>query len=197
MAAPGQMKAKVCMVGDAAVGKTSLVRRFVFDTFSDQYQTTLGAKVVGKDVLVREETGEVPVKLTIWDIIGETSLLPELAESYFLNAQAIVAVCDLTRYSTFERLPIWLQAVERVTGDVPKALAVNKTDLRTEVLTLYDEHRVGQFADEVGARWFSTSAKTGEGVEAMFAALAQDIVEIGREQQARARFVDSLKSDGP
>lgn len=170
------MKAKVCLVGDAAVGKTSLVRRFVLDTFDDAYQATLGAKIMGKEIIVSGNGEEVALNLQVWDVIGETSILDSVADTYFHNAHGIVAVCDLTRYSTFERLPIWLNAVQRVAGEVPKALAVNKVDLRGEVMVLYDQYRVAQFADEVGARWYLTSAKTGDRVEPMFAQLAADIV---------------------
>jgi small GTP-binding protein len=171
------MKVKVCLVGDSAVGKTSLIRRFVHDQFSDEYQATLGTKVVAKDVVV-ESIGRqsIAVRLTVWDIIGETSLLEDLAQSYFLGTQGVVAVCDITRFSTYERLPIWLAAVQRTAGGVPMALAVNKVDLKTEVMVLYDEFQVQQFADSIGARWFMTSAKTGANVEKLFSALAADIV---------------------
>ncbi len=181
-----RMKAKVCMVGEAAVGKTSLVRRFVSNMFDDHYTATLGAKVVGKDFVVREAAGEVAVKMLIWDIMGEVTLLQAVEDAYFHNAQGIVAVCDLTRYSTFERLPEWVRRVERVAGEVPIALAVNKVDLRGEALVLYDEYAVRQYADDVGGRSFMTSAKTGDGVEAMFASLAADVVAYARRQQAES-----------
>lgn len=174
------MKAKVCLVGEAAVGKTSLVRRFVYDQFSDAYQTTLRAKVVSRDIEVPTEDGPVAVKLMIWDIIGESSLLRVISEAYFDGVQGIVAVCDLTRYSTFEALAPWLDTVQRIAGDVPKALAVNKIDLKGEVLVLYDEHRVRQYAEEIGGRSCMTSAKTGENVEGMFAGIAADIVARAR-----------------
>jgi len=174
------MKAKVCLVGEATVGKSSLIRRFVFDQFSDAYVATLGAKVVARDIVVPSDAGDIGVKMMIWDIIGETSLLEAYGNEYFVNVQGIVAVCDLTRYSTFERIPIWLDAVRRVAGDVPKVIAVNKVDLRGEVLVLYDEYGVQQYANEVGARWYLTSARTGENVAAMFQALASDVVARAR-----------------
>ncbi|HKZ48801.1 MAG TPA: Rab family GTPase [Thermoplasmata archaeon] len=171
-----QIKAKVVMVGDAAVGKTSLVRRFVHDQFSDTYAVTLGAKVLARDTLALSPDGqEVAVRLAIWDIMGESSLLDEVSETFFHGAQGVVAVCDLTRYSTFERLPLWLRHVNQVAGSVPMALAVNKSDLQQEVLVLYDDYRVQQFAEEVGARWYMTSAKTGENVADLFSTLGQDI----------------------
>ncbi len=172
-----QMKIKVCLVGDAAVGKTSLIRRFVFDQFSGEYQATMGTKVVAKDVVAKSVGGkDVTVRMTVWDIIGETSLLQDLAQSYFYGTQGIVAVCDLTRFSTYENLPVWLNSVQRTAGDVPIALAVNKVDMKTEVMVLYDEYQVQQFADAAGARRYMTSAKTGENVERLFSTLASDVV---------------------
>ncbi len=190
---------KVCLVGDAAVGKSSLARRFLYDEFSDSYVATLGAKVLSKDILLRAPgAGTVAVRMMVWDIMGETSLLRELGDAYFHGGQGIVAVCDLTRYSTFERLPIWLDAVREVAGDVPMALAVNKVDLKGEALVLYDEYRVRQFANEVGARWYLTSAKTGLNVREMFERLATDIV-IGLQAapaQAAPRFVELSPAQG-
>lgn len=177
-----RMKAKVCMVGEAAVGKSSLVRRYVHNTFEDKYTATLGARVMAKDIVVPEDAGDTAVKMMVWDIMGETTLLAAVEEGYFYNAQGIVAVCDLTRFSTFERLPDWIQRVQRIAGDVPIALAVNKTDLKDEALVLYDEYRVGQYAEEIGARWCQTSAKTGENVDVMFQELAKDIVAVARRQ---------------
>jgi len=171
------MKIKVCLVGDSAVGKTSLIHRFVHDQFSGEYQATMGVKVQAKDVLAKSVGGkEMAVRVTIWDIIGESTLLQDLAQSYFFGTQGIIAVCDLTRFSTYENLPIWLSSVRRTAGDVPMALAVNKTDLKGEVIVLYDKYQVQQFAEAIGARWYMTSAKTGENVEDMFTALATDII---------------------
>ncbi len=173
----GPMKLKVCFIGEAAVGKTSLIRKFVHDQFSDEYHATMGAKISAKDVVVKSpERRDFSVKMMIWDIIGETSIIEEYGQSYFFGAQGIIAVCDLTRFSTFERLPIWLSEVQRFASGVPMALAVNKNDLKAEVLVLYDEFQVRQFADSVGARLYMTSAKTGENVELMFARLAEDIL---------------------
>jgi small GTP-binding protein len=171
------MKLKVHLVGDAAVGKTSLIQRFVRDQFSGEYQATMGTKVQAKYVVAKSDGGkEVAVRTTIWGIIGESTLLQDLGQSYFFGTQGILAVCDLTRFYTYETLPTWLSYVRRTAGDVPMALAVNKTDLRGEVIILYDEYQVQQFADSIGARWYMTSAKTGKNVEELFTALAIDII---------------------
>ncbi len=78
------LKAKVCLVGDLAVGKTSLIRRFVLDAFEDRYQTTLGAKVTKKvlQIFMPEEGVDARMDLTIWDIMGQPGFQELLREAY-------------------------------------------------------------------------------------------------------------------
>jgi small GTP-binding protein len=182
------MKIKVCMVGDAAVGKTSLVRRFVLDQFSDVYVSTFGAKIMSKELAVKSPPGEdIAVKMTIWDIIGETSLLSDFFKDYFQGAQGLVAVCDITRYTTFENLPIWTLTAEQIAGKIPNTLAINKTDLKGQVRILYEDDEIGYYARACRARHYYTSARTGENVETMFTGLAQDIVSsVGARKMAEA-----------
>jgi len=122
------LKAKVCLIGDHAVGKTSLIRRFVQDTFDDRYLMTLGTKVSKKvvDIDWRERQTKVRLDLGIWDIMGQHGLLNLLVEAYFTGANGILAVLDLTRRPTLDTLSIWIRSVERVAGRVPTVIAVNK-----------------------------------------------------------------------
>src|SRR5207247_11317365 len=113
--APVRMKAKVCMVGDAAVGKSSLVRRFLTDEFSDAYVATLGAKVLAKDVRVSLPDGEtVEARLTVWDIMGGDEPPRRAGGRVLPRDPGDRRGLRPHRYSTFERLPIWLGAVKRV-----------------------------------------------------------------------------------
>lgn len=170
-------KLKVCMIGDSAVGKSSLVKRFVMRQFSDRYMETLGVNALVKDVVIKGTHGsEVPVRLVLWDVMGEPSYLEYVSETYLYGTRGIVAVCDLTRLSTFEHLQTWLEITRKVAGDTPKALAVNKCDCASDALVLYDEREVMRFADDNKARAYMTSAKTGVNVDEMFEGLASDIV---------------------
>lgn len=172
-----RMKAKVCLVGEAAVGKTSMVRRFVLDEFDDRYVTTLGAKVSKKELAVDipERDRKVQIDMTVWDIMGEKGFRELLQDAYFQGARGILAVADLTRYSTLKELDDWVTSVFRVGGEVPVVYAINKQDLADEVLILYGEKEVAQHAKAFGAPWLYTSAKTGENVEASFRALGEKI----------------------
>lgn len=178
MASEYQMKTKVCLVGEAAVGKTSLIRRFVQDIFDDKYITTLGAKVSKKEIQVEvpERDLIIQMDMVVWDIMGEKGVRDLLKEAFFTGAKGILAVCDLTRYSSLKELDDWVQSVFNVVGDVAVVYAVNKVDLKDEVMILYGDQEIDMATQAFDAPWFYTSAKTGENVQMAFRQLAEEIV---------------------
>ncbi len=176
------LKAKVCLVGENAVGKTSLVRRYVLDQFEDRYITTLGAKVMKKEVRLEDPKlgGPVIVDLTTWDIMGQPSFRELLREAYFSGAQGILAVVDLTRRETLDNLPAWIQAVERIVGPVPTVVAANKADLVDRAQ--YGPQEIDSVTKVSTSDIFLTSAKTGQLVNATFERLASLVAtaQLGR-----------------
>ncbi len=173
---PHRIMAKAVLVGDKAVGKTSLIRRYVLDAFDDRYLLTLGAKVTKKveDVRVPERNLHAILELNVWDIMGQAGFRELAKEAYFHGSRGILAVVDLTRKSTLDGIGEWVQSVRDVTGPVPLVLLANKKDLAAEaVLTAGD---VSKKAQALGCGAFLTSAKTGENVEAAFRQLAAQIV---------------------
>jgi small GTP-binding protein len=162
------MKAKICLVGEAAVGKTSLIRRYVLDVFEDLYIATLGAKVTKKGVLLpgQDDGSDLKVNLMIWDIMGEKGFRELLKEAYFHGAQGILAVCDVTRKDTLFELKNWIDAVTKVTGEVPVRFVANKTDLKSEAQ--FGEEEVRELSEGIGSSYLMTSARTGDGVEHTF-----------------------------
>src|SRR2546425_2377432 len=97
-----RMKIKICLVGEAAVGKTSLIRRFVLDDFDDKYIQTLGTKVSKKELSVSQDGEAVKVDMTIWDIMGQKGFRELLKEAYFYGAKGVIAVTDVTRKTTLD-----------------------------------------------------------------------------------------------
>jgi len=172
-----RMKVKICMIGEGAVGKTSLIRRYVLDQFDDRYVSTLGAKVTKKEVVVPDPrgNGKVVVDLTIWDVMGEKGFRELLKEAYFHGAQGALAVCDITRYETLPELRGWIESVENVTGRIPVLFLVNKVDLKDQVAMR--EKDIVALCEEYSSSHFYTSAKTGENVDQAFYALAKAVVE--------------------
>ncbi len=175
----GVLKAKICLIGEAAVGKTSLVRRYVEDSFDDRYVSTLGSKVSLKRLWLTSKSDPsktVEVQLSIWDLIGERSYLDTLHQDYLKGSQGIIAVCDVTRYSTFEALDEWISAAFKIAGQVPLAIVVNKTDLKDQIMCLYDEQEPRDKAERNGGFALWTSAKTGENVNPIFGQMALAVV---------------------
>jgi small GTP-binding protein len=165
-----RMKVKICLVGEGAVGKTCLIRRFIQDQFDDRYISTLGAKVSKKELKVDGANGGADVDMTIWDIMGEKGFRELLKEAYFHGAQGVLAVCDVTRKQTLDDLDDWVAAVLKVTGNVPITYLANKADLKDQMdVTEADIRRA---AESHRAPYLYTSAKTGQNVEEAFAKLA-------------------------
>ena len=162
------MKAKVCLVGEAAVGKTSLIRRYVLDQYDDRYETTLGAKVTKKElrIPIKEKHLEVQLDMTIWDVMGDDTFRELLTKAYFAGARGVLAVADLTRRSTLDGVSGWIDAVGKVVMRVPVLIAVNKADL--EASGEFGQEEIQKVAEGCGAEFLMTSAKTGAGVERAF-----------------------------
>ncbi|OGS48145.1 MAG: hypothetical protein A3K68_02875 [Euryarchaeota archaeon RBG_16_68_13] len=171
------MKMKVCLVGEAAVGKTSLIRRFVLDDFDDKYIQTLGTKVSKKEltVAIPDGSGNMKVDMTIWDIMGQKGFRELLKEAYFYGAKGILAVCDVTRRRTLDDLDDWIEGVYSVTGRVPIEFLGNKVDLANEIQVREEE--MVQAARAYDSSFHFTSAKSGVNVELAFQSLAERIAK--------------------
>ncbi len=172
-----RIKVKVCLVGDSGVGKSSLIRRYVLDTFSDLYVQTLGAKVTKKSIMLPVFNPGPPVEvvMTIWDVMGNAGFRELLKESYFYGCQGILAVADVTQRVTLEDLDGWIDRAWDVAGDVPVHILVNKVDLLDHAEM--DEERVRAFSDAYASPYVFTSAKEGENVSRAFDDLARRIVD--------------------
>lgn len=157
------------MLGSFSVGKSSLVRRFVSSMFDEKYMTTIGVKVDKK--VVKAANGD-DVTLMLWDIHGE-DIYQKMQMSYLRGMSGYLLVIDPTRRQT---LIDALSLAERVTKEVarvPAILVLNKSDLADQW-----EIDDGQQAKLAKDGWIvvRTSAKTGEGVEKVFAQLTEAIL---------------------
>jgi len=162
---------KLCLLGDGAVGKTSLVRRFVFDVFDDKYLMSFGTKVSKKSMKV----GESALDLMIWDILGQKTH-ESLHAAYYRGAAGAFAVCDFTRPDTMKSLKSWLGSFRSVVGDKPVIILGNKADLE-KAYTLSELH---SFGAEVGCEVLETSAKSGLNVEQAFGEMGKKLLERAR-----------------
>jgi small GTP-binding protein len=163
------IRKKICMLGGFAVGKTSLVVRFVQSLFAAKYQTTVGVKIDKKVV----EVGEQELDLILWDLHGEDDF-QKVRTSYLRGTAGYLLVADGTRATTLDTAVLLQQRTEEICGRVPFILLLNKADLAAE-WAIGEEVR----SDLEARGWtvLETSAKTGKGVEEAFLQLATRLLE--------------------
>ncbi len=171
-------KFKICLVGEEAVGKTSLIHRFVSGAFDESYIRTLGAVVSKKTVNLGSVDGQsMQVDMMILDIMGKRTFLQLFKEAYFHGAKGILAVFDVTRKQSLRDLTKWIDGVRDSVGPIPVYVLGNKIDLKDRRETAEEEAIQTLASYECPILY--TSAKTGQNVEQAFQGLAKTIVEAG------------------
>jgi len=169
------VKKNIILLGDGATGKTSLIRRFVTDQFSDKYMMTLGSKVTKKDIYLEHHGEQAHMVLLIWDILGQKDYKYTQALS-FGGIEGALLVSDITRKKTLDSLrEYWIPSLTSVTGTLPMIFIGNKIDLKDqaefgmeELKTLASNYEPCELRNQ----YYMTSAKVGERVEAAFKELA-------------------------
>lgn len=170
-----RIKRKVLLLGDGAVGKTSLIRKYVLDKFDDKYITTIGTKVTKKVVEFKRHRATIELTLMIWDVLGQRGYITIQTSSY-RGAEGAVMVCDLTRKETLQSIEnYWLPNLRQVGGDIPMVIVGNKCDLADQIQIAEGELKA--YARKYDAPCFRSSAKTGENVEALFRTLGDLVLE--------------------
>jgi small GTP-binding protein len=179
------LKKKIVLLGDSAVGKTSLIRRYVFDQFEDSYIATIGSKVTRKEVKIRYHNEPVKLKFMIWDIIGRGGYTSLHART-FIGVKGAIIVSDLTRKETLNSLEqYWIPFLFKIVGHVPLVFACNKSDLKNDVH--FEPKDLGDIAVRYNGKLdsylpmgfessYSTSAKDGSNVEKAFETLGHLIL---------------------
>jgi small GTP-binding protein len=161
---------KICLLGDFSTGKTSLVRRFVYNLFDERYMSTLGVNISRKEV---DLSGGEQVRLLIWDLSGNEKF-DGARPDYIKGSSGALLVCDLSRADTVAKLSHFKNYLYASCPDVPVILIGNKVDLiRDNDKTI---QQIEGFASEAHFPFKITSARTGVEVEATFLMLAQLMV---------------------
>jgi len=162
-------QSKLVLLGESAVGKSSLVLRFVKGQFHEYQESTIGAAFLTQTVCLKEYT----VKFEIWDTAGQERY-HSLAPMYYRGAQAAIIVYDITNMDSFGRAKIWVKELQRqASPNIVIALAGNKADLANTRAVECDEAQA--YADENGLLFMETSAKTAKNVNEIFVEIADKL----------------------
>lgn len=163
---------KIVILGDAAVGKTSLISQFVEGSFTEDYKPTLGANIVRKDI----NLNSTKVRLIMWDLAGQEKY-QVVRSMYFQGCQGALFVYDITRYNTLDNISTrWVRDFKKYVKKKGVFILIgNKSDLKDQRVIPAEKGK--NLASKIKASHFiETSAKLGENIEEAFSLLVHEIL---------------------
>ncbi len=163
---------KIIVIGEPAVGKTSLVKKFITGQFTKDYRSSIGTNIFTKELKLEKN---IDIKIQLWDIAGQERWI-SMRPSYYSGAKGIIIVGDLTRRNTFDQIEkFWIPDVKQYCAQAPIILLANKNDLGTEL----SEKEIFSLEKKINAiSIIRTSAKTGENVELVFKLISEEAVKV-------------------
>lgn len=181
---------KLVLLGEAAVGKSSIVLRFVSNDFAENKEPTIGAAFLTQ----RVNMGDHTIKFEIWDTAGQERFA-SLAPMYYRNAQAALVVYDVTKPQSFIKARHWVKELrEQASKDIIIALVGNKLDMaETGAERKVALEEAENLASQEGLLFFETSAKTGSNVNEVFLAIGQKIPLKSAQQQQQGQGSSGLR----
>lgn len=168
---------KVVLLGNAAVGKTSLLERFVNERFNEtlSYQNTIGAAFAAKQIEINGKN----LVMGIWDTAGNERY-DAMTKIYYRGAKAAIVCYDVTKPSTFQKAKFWVRELRDVEEECKIYLCGTKRDIlsNSDIITTPDIDTVQSYASGIQAKYFLTSSKTGENVVELFTEIANDFLSV-------------------
>ena len=178
---------KVLLLGNSDVGKSSLILRYVDQTWSDSFVPTIGVDFKVKSLVIDNKK----IKMQIWDTAGQERFR-NVISSYFRGSHGIFVIYDITNRDSFKNLENWLLEIEKNSNqNVLKILVGNKKDLEEDREIKTEEGQ--SFADRNGMQFMETSAKMNINVNETFEALAKLMIKFNSENKPVANKNDTKK----
>lgn len=190
---------KLVLLGDSSVGKSSIVHRFVKDSFDEFRESTIGAAFLSQTIKIEDKSSqnETVVKFEIWDTAGQERY-KSLAPMYYRNANAALVVYDVTQQDSLAKAQGWVTELKTKVGeeDLVICLVGNKLDLCDETTPkAVDCSQAQAYAEEQGLLFHEVSAKTGEGVKEVFQSIGEKLYESKKHELSMARGRQAAGSD--
>jgi len=162
---------KIIIIGEPAVGKTSLVKKFVSGKFTKDYRASIGTNIFIKKIKLEND---IDTTIQLWDIAGQERWI-KMRRPYYAGARGVLIVGDLTRKNTFDQIEkFWVPDVKQYCDFTPIVLLANKNDLKRE----QSEIEINSLGDKIKAiSIIHTSAKTGENVELAFKIISEQAIK--------------------
>jgi len=162
---------KIIIIGEPAVGKTSLVKKFVSGQFTKDYRSSIGTNIFTKKILLKKKT---EVTLQLWDIAGQERWV-NIRRPYYAGAKGVIIVGDLTRNNTFDQIEkFWVPDLTQDYSLIPIILLANKSDLSNKI----EKQWINSLGERINtSSIIFTSAKTGENVELAFKLIAEQAIK--------------------
>lgn len=163
---------KIIVLGESDVGKTCLLHKYKEDDFKQSLMTTIGVDTVSKSIVLNGKN----IMLNIWDTAGQERFF-SITKSYYRNADGILLIFDISDERTFSCVDRWFGRIREETGNVPLFLVGNKRDKVDSTTYHAMESKFKGKAEEMKARYYTTSAKTGENVNNIFEDMAMVLLK--------------------
>ncbi len=163
---------KLILGGDNGVGKTSMVMRFVHDSYQESYKATIGTNIMKKECVFKDLNTKV--RFIIWDLAGQAQFA-RVRQMYLKNSEAGLLVFDVTKRETFDKIKKWHEEILKDSKNMSLVLVGNKIDLLDQ--RVVEKEEAEALANELGLSYFETSAKDGNGVNDAFRMLALQIID--------------------
>ena len=178
---------KIIFVGDAGVGKTTLISRIMDNPFSDVYEPSIGVDFMSKSIKYRGQN----IKLQMWDTAGQEKY-KGLIPSYVRNSSIVFVVYDVSTKSSFDNVPKWISFIRSI-ENTTLVLCGNKTDLEKREVTKEEGEA---FAQKESLAFFETSAKTGDGIKQMFYSAVSDLPVFAENNNKESLMKELMEENG-
>jgi Ras-related protein Rab-11A len=178
---------KLILLGDISVGKSSILGRYIDNSFTEDYQCTLQVETKSKIIDIDLNTS---VKMNIWDTVGQEKYR-NLTRQYFRNCQGAIIVFDLTRKDSFDGVQKWIDELKDFSSNIPILIAGNKSDLINE--REVNEDVIENFVKNK-YMYYDVSAKNGSNVSLAFDKIRTEIIEdIKRNEKKEEKELNDIK----